>query len=244
MPYVHVNARIKAAGERLMRYILASAETLSNYPPEMIGSMEASLPDSFRKRFSSIKPGQERSVRVLSYYLLEGLFLKAGINEPYILEEIKYGKPVLSGRPDISFSISHSGRYAAVAVYLNDSSENCSVGIDVEDLGIQGRPEKNLLKMARRFFMQQDRSFIRKSSDVRESFFRIWTMKEASTKAKNLMLSDVFKSEPYSVSDPYMVQMLKADAVLTIYMDGREIGPGDVLLSGTLMEGRREEPLE
>ena len=69
-------------------------------------------------------------------------------------------------------------------------------------------------------------------------------MKEASTKAKNLMLSDVFKSEPYSVSDPYMVQMLKADAVLTIYMDGREIGPGDVLLSGTLMEGRREEPLE
>lgn len=227
-----------------MHYILASAETISNYPPEMIESMESSLPDSFRKRFSFIKPQQERSVRILTYYLLEGLFLKAGINGPYILEDKEHGKPVLSEHPEISFSISHSGRYGAAAVYMNDSSEKCSVGIDVEDLGIPGRQNKTLLKMARRFFMPQDMSFIRRSSDVRESFFRIWTMKEAATKAKNRMLADVFKSEPYKVFDPHMVQLFKADAMLTIYMDGREIGPGDVLMSGTLMEGRKEDPLE
>ncbi len=82
------------------------------------------------------------------------------------------GKPVLSGREDCFFSLSHSGRYVICAVGRRP------LGADVQKI----RPVN--LSISRRFHpAEQAWLETLPESGRAEAFFRIWTRKEAWVKA-------------------------------------------------------------
>lgn len=102
-----------------------------------------------------------------------GIILGAGLNEYGISEkdtEFSYsqnGKPRIPTRPDIHFSISHSGCIAAVA--FSDGE----IGCDIEKLG------ENKEHISERFFTAEERKF----AYCEKGFFRVWTLKESYIKA-------------------------------------------------------------
>ncbi len=95
------------------------------------------------------------------------------------------GKPELipeEGYPSIMFNIAHSGEVGLVALRLNQP-----VGIDLE----KRRRLKDDLALAERFFAAVEFQYLqsRPSAQQGEAFLRIWTGKEAYTKATGQGLS-------------------------------------------------------
>lgn len=84
----------------------------------------------------------------------------------YNIEYAGNGKPVYSGL-EIHFNLSHAGTCVVCAV------SDRPVGIDIE------RPRKNAIKVAERFFTQEECDWI---GDDSLRFARIWTLKEAYAK--------------------------------------------------------------
>lgn len=90
----------------------------------------------------------------------------------------KHGKPYVTGRPEIEFSLSHSGMYAvAVAVKKTDVRENRGIGIDIESV------KRANMKLAERFFRGCECSMISESGNPQEAFTHVWTAYEACGKA-------------------------------------------------------------
>lgn len=95
------------------------------------------------------------------------------------------GKPALvqqpsvqhSSRSVVSFNVSHSGNLALYAVGRGDRL----VGIDLE----RRRVLDNVLQLAQRFFSKQEYAAIATlpSTQQQDTFFRLWTYKEAYLKA-------------------------------------------------------------
>ncbi|MED0766360.1 4'-phosphopantetheinyl transferase family protein, partial [Aneurinibacillus thermoaerophilus] len=85
----------------------------------------------------------------------------------------KYGKPYLLSSKGLSFNISHSGEFIAIAI----SNEN--VGIDIQEY-----IDLDYEELAMRFFTKQEYNYISSASNVKENFFRIWTLKESYLKAR------------------------------------------------------------
>jgi 4'-phosphopantetheinyl transferase len=99
----------------------------------------------------------------------------------------EHGKPLLPGGP--SFSLSHSGALALVAV-----TAGSDVGIDVEEI----RALRDVEAMAGTFFTaNQARSVVAQSHDRDARFTRIWTAMEAVRKAEGTGLAD--QLEPFEV---------------------------------------------
>ena len=81
------------------------------------------------------------------------------------------GKPYLIDHPEIHFSLSHSGEMAIAAF---DSEE---IGCDIE----RKRPlSKEVLN---RCFSEEEKSYVRSSTDKDDAFTRIWVYKESFLKA-------------------------------------------------------------
>ena len=92
------------------------------------------------------------------------------------------GQPALLGAPvDLRFSLSHSGRHAAVAVTLGRA-----VGLDLELI----EPGKDSFPIAERFFTEAELALLRRCDDFERAarFARLWTVKEAVLKARGVGL--------------------------------------------------------
>lgn len=106
------------------------------------------------------------------------------------------GKP-LSGKPDLYFNISHSGDYVVVSV------SDFETGIDIERLRL------NKMKVAKRFFSDEEISNIQKSEDPDAQFSRYWSLKEAYlkyigtglTRELNSFTVKEIKNDSYSISE-------------------------------------------
>lgn len=88
----------------------------------------------------------------------------------------KNGKPCFTQHPEIYFNLSHSGTVVVCCV------SNRPVGIDVEG----GRPCR--LKVAERFFSERERAWM-EEAETEQRFFRLWTLKEAYSKADGAGIS-------------------------------------------------------
>lgn len=113
-------------------------------------------------------PSEEKMRCCLGVELL--LYRALGVTEPvgYALGE--NGKPYFAdGRA--CFSLSHSCNFAVCAV------SDCEVGVDIE------APRQNTLRIARRFFTEDEYERIVKSSEPDELFCRLWVIKESYIKA-------------------------------------------------------------
>ncbi len=91
-----------------------------------------------------------------------------------------HGKPHLPG--PLSFNLSHSGDYAAIAV-----ATNRSIGVDLELM----RPDIGHEGIARRFFTERECAWLDSQSpaDRIRGFYRLWVVKEAFLKAGGVGLS-------------------------------------------------------
>ena len=91
-----------------------------------------------------------------------------------------YGKPYLPRRPDLHFSLSHSGTRAMCAV--SDRPVGC-------DIQLCAPPD---LRIAERFFSAEEQACIfgEADEDARQRmFFRIWTLKESFVKCIGMGLA-------------------------------------------------------
>lgn len=79
------------------------------------------------------------------------------------------GKPYLENNP-IYFNITHSGDYVAVAVADHE------IGIDIEKV------RTNKIRVAERFFSQEEIYHIKQSQNPDQYFTRLWSIKEAYLK--------------------------------------------------------------
>lgn len=101
-----------------------------------------------------------------------------GISEPPLFDFGDHGKPLLAGRPDIHFSLSHCREAAACVV------DTVPVGIDVESLDSYD-PDLLLQTMS-----DDEQRLITTAPDPRLAFIRLWTMKESLLKMTGEGMTD------------------------------------------------------
>ena len=94
-----------------------------------------------------------------------------------------HGKPELRqpGVPPLRFNVSHTRGLLALAVTVVDD-----IGVDVESMA----RDVEMLSLAERFFAASETAMLRSlpPPELRENFFRLWTLKEAWVKARGLGL--------------------------------------------------------
>lgn len=81
------------------------------------------------------------------------------------------GKLYFTDHDGIYVNLSHSGDYAVCAVH------DAPIGVDIQHC------RECDMKMANRFFTEEESEFIRNSTDKNSAFFEIWTKKESFVKA-------------------------------------------------------------
>ncbi len=122
------------------------------------------------------------------------------------------GKPYLENA-EYKFSVSHSGKYVAVAV-----NKSCDIGIDVEMI----RPVRSAV--ARHILTRKDIEYvfnddkipdgIINSREVLERFFKVWTYKEAFVKLTGEGITDNIKS--FSFNEKNCCNEIFEDYCLTV----------------------------
>lgn len=115
--------------------------------------------------------------------LLKKALAEYGIRD-YEIKYGEYGKPYTDG---IHFSISHSGRLAAVML------SSCECGIDVQE--IRSVSEKTIQRVCNGRELEK----INGASDKMLCFCKIWAAKESHVKMTGEGMRGDFKNIPYSV---------------------------------------------
>ncbi len=93
----------------------------------------------------------------------------------------KHGKPALAGslHSSVSFNLSHSGHWGALAVV-----KNFAIGIDLEKID----PEMLFVQLADRYFNDDEKLQLAQYPPERQrrGFYRLWTQKEAMLKSEGV----------------------------------------------------------
>jgi 4'-phosphopantetheinyl transferase len=115
--------------------------------------------------------------------------------------DAKHGKPFVVGDEDLSFSVSHSGSVALLAVV-----RGATVGIDVEAV----RPRPNLEKLAARVLTADALETFSAADEAARlvTFLRAWTEKEAYLKAIGLGIATDLRA--VTVPDGWTVDRVDA----------------------------------
>ncbi|MBQ3100799.1 MAG: 4'-phosphopantetheinyl transferase superfamily protein [Clostridia bacterium] len=112
--------------------------------------------------------------------MLNGILKKAypGSNEP-IISKNENGKPFIQNYPEFCFNISHSGEWTVLAV------SDQEIGVDIQKI----KPVRS--NIPKRFFTRRENLFLDNlnNKDYCTEFTRIWTLKEARTKASGESLA-------------------------------------------------------
>lgn len=142
-------------------------------------------PLEFARLHYQKNPWKKRQ-QVLSHAMLRVILAKYLPIDPVELVFVRSesGKPALDASlgKTVSFSMSHSGSYAAFAV-----TKSVNVGVDLERLDARRRYEV----IAGRFFAESEKGYLFQTyQDERlRMFYRLWTAKEAVSKAAGTGLS-------------------------------------------------------
>lgn len=157
----------------------------------------AALTEGERAKINRLKHSKHRlravAMRVQLRHLL-GVYLCVNPAE-IVFQKAEFGKPFVPNVP-ISFSVSHSGSIALVAISLNNV-----VGIDVE----RWRELDNLSALVRRNFSSAEKTQWEEiADDQREAvFFNIWSCKEAFIKATGRGLGMGVSSCSFDLNRPH-----------------------------------------
>lgn len=136
--------------------------------------------------------------------LLRWSLSELGIETPEVFSVNQNEKPFLSGGPH--FNLSHSGD--AVALALDNDFE---VGLDVEDASVK----RNFLSIVEEYGSLQEKSYLNsRSEDLKaDTFYKIWSLKEAYCKATGEGLSENLVNLDFDVAKKMLhVPWLKLNA--------------------------------
>ena len=125
------------------------------------------LPDNLDKHCNRYLVKKKQKTSRYAYYLLANILKNKNYN-PSLITFTNDGKPI---HPEISFSISHSNGYIAIATSKDE------VGIDVEDIFVDRR-----LKMATRILTEEELNIFNKKLDQTGYLTEKWTLKESYAK--------------------------------------------------------------
>lgn len=154
-------------------------------PAGEVAALSGCLSDAERERAERFRHEPSRDEFIVARALLRLLLAECLGTEP---REVRFsqtarGKPRLaSDPPPVCFNVSHSHGIALFAL-----TGRCEVGVDLERV----RPFSDEMGLAERFFAPREAAALR-ALDARrrtETFFRLWTRKEAYLKAHGLGLS-------------------------------------------------------
>ncbi|QHV96577.1 4'-phosphopantetheinyl transferase family protein [Spirosoma endbachense] len=95
-------------------------------------------------------------------------------------------KPELAGIPDLQINLSHSGSWIVLAI----SSE--SVGVDIEKM-VSDFPFEDIVSNS---FSEKEQRSVESNRNPRAAFYRLWTRKEALSKATAKGMDDDFSLIP------------------------------------------------
>lgn len=92
------------------------------------------------------------------------------------------GRPLLAGRGELVFNLSHSGGHVAIAIAAGGGSPALALGVDIE----QVRPIPEMDQVARSVYAGRELAALASCADDEgriATFHRLWTRKEACMKA-------------------------------------------------------------
>ncbi len=141
----------------------------------------AAVPAARREKVDRLRPPMAKRLSLSAGGLLQHALESRGVSgaDAEIVEGA-YGKPFLPRRPDVQFSLSHSGTRVMCV------TADRPVGCDIQETAPRD------LRVARRFFSEAECSaiFAGETEEARQAmFFRIWTLKESFLKCIGLGLS-------------------------------------------------------
>lgn len=99
----------------------------------------------------------------------------------------QFGKPLVQGKENLRFNVSHAGEVSLIAV-----AQGREVGVDVEQVQeVSSDDPASLYRIAQRFFAPNEVRQLRQLPEAAlvQAFFTCWTRKEAFIKAKGLGLA-------------------------------------------------------
>lgn len=111
------------------------------------------------------------------------------------------GRPSLVDEKDIDFNISHSGQYCVVAL-----GRGTRVGVDIEYVR---RRKREAAIVTKHFSEREQACYLGLSDDLQRTqyFFKIWTLKEAHSKARGVGFSEGFRRYDFDISDMQDITM-------------------------------------
>lgn len=178
-------------------------------PPDPAKRLESTLSSDEAEHAARFHFEKDRSRFILAHGCLRDILARYVRCDPLALKfsTNEYGKPMLVSDSNLEFNLSHSGRYALVAVVLGRR-----VGIDVENI----RRDIELENLARRFFSPGEVAelFSLPAEQRIPAFYNCWTRKEAYIKARGLGLSlplDVFDVS-LSPDEPVILRATRPDS--------------------------------
>ena len=140
----------------------------------------AGVPAARRAKADRLRPLAAKQRSLCAGALLADMLRSHGVTDAEMdFAEDEYGKPFLPRRPDVHFSLSHSGTQAMCAV------ADRPVGCDVQ------LAAPRTLRLAERFFSAEEQRIIfaqRGEAAQQAMFCRIWTLKESFVKCVGLGL--------------------------------------------------------
>ena len=132
---------------------------------------ERLLPAWRRERLAGLRNPAARQESLAAGLLWRLALSRRGVPQEAEIAVLGAGKPVLAGREDVWFSLSHSGRYVLCAVGSRP------VGTDVQEM----RPVKRSVV---RYFHPAEQAWLKERDPSEErAFFHLWSRKEAWVKA-------------------------------------------------------------
>ena len=131
------------------------------------------MPEDIKERIRRYRKGENKHQLLIGRLLLKEGMSKLGF-EDFALQDLYYNEhncPLWN--PSVNFNIAHSGNIVACAF-----SKVVAIGLDIE------RIRKINLNDFDYILNEVDQQNIKNASDAYQAFFKIWTIKEAITKAK------------------------------------------------------------
>lgn len=179
----------------------------------------STLPLARAARVQSPRHPEDRARRLAAEIALRRLLRRVG--EDLAALTVSYteaGKPYIDGRPDLSFSISHSGGLAAVALWRATSGAAPAVGVDIQEVPRGGAAEK-YTALAARFFSPALRAELDAASEPERArtFARLWCLTEAAAKATGRGGVDFARAEETLKTARSQETRLLADAAGRLY---------------------------
>jgi len=170
---------------------------LGSPPASVIAQWRSDLDSAERAQADRFYFEEDQSTYIAAHWLIRNALASVGglPAEDWRFIAEKHGKPRIDpslGRPELAFNLSHTRGFVACAIGVG-----MMIGIDVESLS-RNSPG---LDIAERFFSPLEVAILRGAPwDQRpQTFFRLWTLKEALIKATGEGLSRELDSFSFSL---------------------------------------------